>query len=400
MKKKSNTLINWWQKPRDKNDFEEYRQVSFLELFYDLVYVALIAQISHSLADEVSVHGIIKFIFIFTMVWWYWLNGTLYHDLHGNNDIRTRVFTFLQMICVVGMAIFASKAFHSGSIGFTISAIVLLVVLFFLWWRVGHHQKQFKPLSNLYGSIIIINIGLLSSSLFLVSPQNKWLWVAATLICFLSPIFLSMLSFLSDRVKIEHTTQASSSLVERFGLFIIIVLGEIITAVVSGSSSVKLSNRVAALCFLGILIAIGIWWLYYDFISHRKPKRGSSNHIIWYYLHLPLTIGITGVGASILYIIKHVNEYASSIVYYLFSSSMAVIVFCIAILLKVLDEHSETSKYLNNNTNGLLVIACIYFGLMFTKINTVLLLAISVLLLFVPILSSMLKNYLNITKTN
>lgn len=391
MRKKSNSSVNWWQKPREKNDVEEHRQVSFLELFYDLVYVALIAQLSHSLADEISFHGLIKFIFLFTMVWWYWLNGTLYHDLHGNNDIRTRVFTFLQMICVVGMAIFASEAFHSGATGFTISAILLLVILLFLWWRVGHHQRQFKTLSNLYAIILVVNTCLLSSSLFIENPLNKWLWVVSTVICFLSPAFLSIFSFFNN-IKTEQTTQVSSSLVERFGLFNIIVLGEIITAVVSGSKYVSFSFYVAIICFLGILIAIGIWWLYYDFISHRKPRKGNFNHTLWHYLHLPLTIGITGVGASILYIVKHFNAHLSSNVHYLFSGSMAIIIFCISILLRVLDTHSETSKYLDSNTVALLLITSIYLGLMFVDIDVVLLLSISTLLLFLPILHSLLKN--------
>ena len=399
MGKKLNSSVNWWQKPRENNDFEEHRQVSFLELFYDLVYVALIAQLSHSLADEMSFKGFIKFAFLFTMVWWYWLNGTLYHDLHGNNDIRTRVFTFLQMICVVGMAIFASKAFHFGAIGFTLSAILLLVILLFLWWRVGHHQKKFKTLSNLYASILVVNIGLLSSSLFIENSLNKWLWVAATLICFLSPAFLSIFTFFHN-IKTEQTTQVSSSLVERFGLFNIIVLGEIITAVVSGSKYVSFNFYVAILCLFGILIAIGIWWLYYDFISHRKPKKGNINHTLWYYLHLPLTIGITSVGASLLYIIKHSSEYLNTSVQYLFSYSMAVIVLCIAILLRLLDTHSETSKYLNSNTTALLIITVIYLGLAFVNIDIILLLAFNALLLFTPIVHSIFKSHSKNAKTN
>jgi low temperature requirement protein LtrA len=72
-----------------------------LELFYDLVYVVLIAQLSHALAGHISLAGLAGFAFLFIIVWWAWLNGTTYHDLHGNNDIRTRVFTFTQMLCVV-----------------------------------------------------------------------------------------------------------------------------------------------------------------------------------------------------------------------------------------------------------------------------------------------------------
>ena len=88
---------SWWQVPRRAGDPIEHRQVTFLELFYDLVYVALVAELSHSLSNHIGWAGLGGFAFLFVIVWWAWLNGTFYHDIHGNNDIRTRVFTFLQM---------------------------------------------------------------------------------------------------------------------------------------------------------------------------------------------------------------------------------------------------------------------------------------------------------------
>ena len=93
----------WWQPPRPASDRPEERRVTFLELFYDLVYVVIIAELSHTLAGNMSLAGIGTFVFLFIIVWWAWFNGAMYHDLHGNNDIRTRVFTFLQMLTVAAM---------------------------------------------------------------------------------------------------------------------------------------------------------------------------------------------------------------------------------------------------------------------------------------------------------
>src|SRR5689334_77780 len=101
----------WWQPPRPASNRPQERRVTFLELFYDLVFVVIIAEISHTLAEDMSFSGIGIFIFLFIIAWWAWLNGALYHDLHGNNDIRTRAFTFLQMLTVAAMAIFAHNAF-------------------------------------------------------------------------------------------------------------------------------------------------------------------------------------------------------------------------------------------------------------------------------------------------
>ena len=111
----------WWQPPRNLSDREEARSVTFLELFYDLVYVVLIAQLAHALAEDVSPAGVGGFIFLFIVVWIAWLNGTTNHDLHGNNDIRTRVFTFAQMFTIAAMAVFAHQALGADAVGFALS---------------------------------------------------------------------------------------------------------------------------------------------------------------------------------------------------------------------------------------------------------------------------------------
>ena len=90
----------WWRPPRNISDRETERSVTFLELFYDLVYVILIAELAHTLSKHVNLGGVLGFAFLFVIVWIAWVNGTMYHELHGNNDIRTRVFTFLQMLTV------------------------------------------------------------------------------------------------------------------------------------------------------------------------------------------------------------------------------------------------------------------------------------------------------------
>ena len=85
----------WWQVPRKYSDQEDERRVTFLELFYDLVYVVIIAELAHSLSAHINIEGFLQYGFLFLLVWWAWFNGAMYHDLHGNNDIKTRVMTFL-----------------------------------------------------------------------------------------------------------------------------------------------------------------------------------------------------------------------------------------------------------------------------------------------------------------
>ena len=101
----------------------------------------------------------------------------------------------------------------------------------------------------------------------------------------------------------------SPSAVERFGLFIIIVLGEVIVGVVSGvAEHPHLSWLAGGSAILGMLIAIGLWWIYFDFVSGRPPIPRTSKRLWWIYLHLPVAMGITIVGASILNVVEHAGE--------------------------------------------------------------------------------------------
>ena len=85
------------------------RRVSFLEVFYDLAYVAVIGQASHQLAEHISVRGAVEFAIIFGLIWFAWINGSLYVELHGGEDGRTRNIVFVQMCILALLAVFTAE---------------------------------------------------------------------------------------------------------------------------------------------------------------------------------------------------------------------------------------------------------------------------------------------------
>ncbi|HEY6417091.1 MAG TPA: low temperature requirement protein A, partial [Acidimicrobiales bacterium] len=83
-------LRQWlWSPPRAHGEVIADRTVSSLELFYDLVYVAVIGQAAHHLADHVTARGFVEFTIVFGLIWAAWVNGSLYLELHGREDGRT-----------------------------------------------------------------------------------------------------------------------------------------------------------------------------------------------------------------------------------------------------------------------------------------------------------------------
>ena len=227
----------WWQRPRPVSDRPQERRVTFLELFYDLVYVVIIAELSHVLAEDISLIGIGTFVFLFIIVWWAWFNGAMYHDLHGNNDIRTRVFTFLQMFTVAAMAVFVHNATGEGSVGFAVSYAAFHLILTWLWWRTGVHDPLYRPLSRPYSQTFLISSLLFLVSIFTPAPWRFILWLLSVLmdLVLLSLLWINTNTAIQE--EINRIVLISPSAVERFGLFTIIVLGEVIVGVVSGVAS-------------------------------------------------------------------------------------------------------------------------------------------------------------------
>lgn len=375
---------SWWQPPRRAGDRIEHRQVTFLELFYDLVYVALIAQLSHSLSSHIGWAALGSFAFLFVIVWWAWLNGSLYHDIHGNNDIRTRVLTFLQMFSVVAMAIFAHDALGESSVGFALSYAAFQLILTYMWWRTGVYDPDHRPLSRTYSRTFLFATLLFIGSIFVMAPVRFYLWGAALILMLMVPTYLRLRRN-SPRVQaqLDLSINVSDSLVERFGLFTIIVLGEVIIGVVTGvTEHHELNWLIGGTAALGTLIAIGLWWVYFDLISHHRPQQNYKIVITWFYLHLPLTIGITTIGASVLNVVEHAGEHLPAEVRWLLLTAAALVLVTTALLSRTTQILQEHQRIHNIGRRGLFISAVLIMLLGLISLKTIsLLIAIAVLLL-------------------
>ncbi len=383
-----NRLRSWWQTPRKAGDRIEHRQVSFLELFYDLVYVALIAQLSHALSNNISWEGLGSFVFLFLIVWWAWLNGTIYHDIHGNNDIRTRVFTFLQMFTVVAMAIFAHDALGTSSVGFALSCAAFQLILSWLWWRTGVHDASHRPLTRPYVMAYLLSTGLFVGSIFVPAPIRFIIWGAALLFSLLAPLFMRLRSNSPEvQAQLNLAMSVSNSLVERFGLFTIIVLGEVIIGVVAGVTEHHfLSWQVGITAALGMLIAIGLWWVYFDLISYHHPTRKMSTVFVWLYLHFALTIAITAVGASLLHVIENAGDSLPTQVRCLLLAATAISLFSTGFLTKTIESLPQQIHIAQISRRALFISAFLILLLGLFQIDTIALLISIAILLLVPVI--------------
>jgi low temperature requirement protein LtrA len=269
------------------------RKTSWLELFYDLIFVVVIAELSQNLATDISMKGVLGFSMMFLPVWWVWVSGVSYAERFEAEDVGHRIVMFLQMLPIACLAFFARRSLEAGSAGFALSYVGAKCLLTVLWSSAAYHNAVFRPVAKR-----IVYIFAAGSVCFLVSvlvpaPARFMLWGLGLLIDLSLPWWTVKLRKLLPPVNLAKYS-------ERLGLFTIIVLGQTIVAVISGVSQAQAVNAGTVIVgLLGMALTFCIWWLYFDRVASREPKSVPGWATAWISMHGPLVMGLAMISAGI-----------------------------------------------------------------------------------------------------
>ena len=285
---------------QDKKNKNEERHATWLELFYDLVFVVTISQLSHYLLHDVSLSNFFGFLFLFIPVWWSWIGTTFFATRFYSDDLGHRLLLLLQMGGAGAMAVNISGAFNNNFSGFALSYAFMRLILVIEYVRVFRTIKSSEsanPLVKRYiiGFSIAAIIWLISAFVPLTEIRFA-LWVIGLIIDFATPISTSKLT--------SKFAPHISHLPERMGLFTLIVLGESIVGIVNGMTEQIWDVYSVIEASLGLCISFSLWWLYFDStgrlpIQILREKGRISLYLIWLYTHFPLVVAITAVGVGI-----------------------------------------------------------------------------------------------------
>jgi low temperature requirement protein LtrA len=296
----------FWRPPRAHGETIADRQVSNLELFYDLVYVAVIGQAAHHLAEHVTVGGLVEFAVVFALIWIAWINGSLYLELHGRQDGRTRSIVFAQMSILVLLAVFTADAADTSDRGFAVVYATYQVVQTWLWYSVWRQDRldnsEYQALAGRYVAGIGVSAVVIGASALLAAAPRLIVW-AGVAVAWIVGIVLAARS---SRVGLGLTP--TDSLVERFGLFTIIVLGEVVFGVVAGLSVAERDAKTVITGLLALWLGFGFWWIYFDLVGRRLPRADGGALSSWLLSHLPITGSIAAAGAGMVSLIGHAHD--------------------------------------------------------------------------------------------
>jgi low temperature requirement protein LtrA len=276
---------------------DEPRKVTWLELFFDLVFVAAVAQVAAPLRHEYSVVGVIRFAPLFGLIWWAWTGHTVFATRFDSDDIVQRMLTLVQMFIVAAMAANAKDALDSrSSAGFAAAYAAMRFVLVAQYVR-ARDVPDARPLTMRYAIGHGVAAVLWLGSAVTAVPARFVIWALAFVIDLGTP-------WLAVRHSVKVPPDAAH-LPERFGLFTLILLGEWVVAVMQGMESQDDWTVSAAACaFLGMAISFLIWWWYFDGGpgASEQPVRTRSEarrFHVWSYAHFPLYLAIVAVGVGV-----------------------------------------------------------------------------------------------------
>jgi low temperature requirement protein LtrA len=286
-----------WQPPHD----DDGRRVTWVELFFDLVFVAVVAQVGAPLAEHYSPGAVGRYAFLLFVTWWAWHGFAVYATRFHGSDAFQRATALLQMVAAIFMAANGEGELASASsAGFAAAYALMRLILVGEYLRASTLPPARRLALEHAAGYGIAALLWLASALVPV-PARFALWGLALAVDVGTAVLTS-----------RHATALpphAAHLPERFGLFTLILLGESMVAIVAGIQQQSDWSIAAAVpAFAGIALVFAVWWGYFQGaagaadrpVATPAQKRGFE---VWSYAHMPLYLGVGVIGVGIEHIV-------------------------------------------------------------------------------------------------
>ena len=282
-----------WQPPtlRRHLDGHDAGRVTWLELFFDLVYVAALIQLGDQLSDDVSWGGVGRFAGVFAVLWWTWTGTTAFTNRFAVDDITHRVLVFVQMFAVGNVALLAVGPNDDRWAWMAVAYVVARVPLLIMYARVLREGGMVARLARLYITAFGAGAALWALSILVPEPARFVVWAVAFVIEFGAPVYAVR--------RIDPPPVHEHHFRERYAIFTIIVFGESFVKTLTELAGRGVSFETQVFGGLVFFMAAALWWTYFDDVADSDVRPGSTFFRIgWVYAHLPLAGALTAFGVA------------------------------------------------------------------------------------------------------
>jgi low temperature requirement protein LtrA len=281
------------------------KRVAPLELFFDLVFVFAITQVTRLMAENPTWTGLGQGMLVLSAMWWAWGGYAWLTNYIDPEQDRERLLILTAMAAMLAAGLALPGAFGRTSVIFGCAYALVRWLHIFLFAEANQDVNAALAIRRLArtalpGPTLLIVAGFLDGS------AQVTLWIVALAIDFAGPYVYGVRGF---RVSAAHFA-------ERYGLIVLIALGESIVAIGAGDTQ-GLDAGVIVAASLALVVAAALWWAYFDVVAlvaeHRfRTTVGHQRALLardaYSYLHLPMIAGIVLLALGFKKTIAHVHE--------------------------------------------------------------------------------------------
>ncbi|HEY1274268.1 MAG TPA: low temperature requirement protein A [Thermoleophilaceae bacterium] len=285
---------------------ETEHRVTPLELFFDLVFVFALTQVTTLMARESSWADLGRGMLMLIALWWAWAAYAWLTNTIDPDEGRARIAMFVSMTAMLIAALAAPDAFADYGVLFACAYFVVRVMHIVVYAEatgdIAIHEAALRLARTAVPAPALLIVAAL-----LDSPAREIVWIVALTIDLAGPYVFG----------IRGLTVHPAHFAERFGLVVIIALGESIVAIGVGAEGTSLSVGVVVAAVLGVVVSAALWWSYFDVVAvvaerRFRRMRGYAQVRLardsYAYLHLPMIAGIVLLALGIKKTVGHYDE--------------------------------------------------------------------------------------------
>jgi low temperature requirement protein LtrA len=281
------------------------KRVAPLELFFDLVFVFALTQVTLLMSENPTWEGLGQGMLVLALLWWAWGAYAWLTNYIAADEGVERLLMFAVMGAFLVTALAVPQAFGDDALLFAVAYAVARWLHIFIWAEANDDVDTGEAIVRLARTALPAPLLLIVGAL-LGGTAQAVIWIVALAIDFAGPFVFGVRGF---RVSAGHFA-------ERFGLIVIIALGESIVAIGAGLEG-EVDAGVIAAAALGLILACALWWAYFDWVAldaESRFRRAHGDHRVtiardsYSYLHLPMIAGIVLIALGVKKTIGDVGE--------------------------------------------------------------------------------------------
>ena len=277
---------------------QQHRVASSLELFFDLVFVIAVSQASqnlhHGIVEGHAMATVLAYAMIFLAIWWASMNFTWFASAFDTDDWLYRVTTIVQMGGVLVLAAGVHDAMAEGEWAtVTWGYVIMRLAMVAQWVRLAVSDPELRAVALRYAVGISVVQCIWVARIAFSSEVQFWSFLPAMLLEVLVPVW-------AERAR--NTPWHPHHIAERYSLFVLILLGESLlasaNAIIDALNSGEHVDGIVGLAAAGLVLAAGVWWMYFSH-EYGEQLSSASSGFAFGYAHYLLFAAVGAISAGI-----------------------------------------------------------------------------------------------------